>query len=71
MTSARRARSARQAGGVSEPLTLIHRSKASNPALARPAARSYSLEWGGSQTVIDAAFCIAVKLHQGGYERTT
>jgi hypothetical protein len=29
------------------------------------------LEWGGSQTVIDAAFCIAVKLHQGGYERTT
>lgn len=56
--------------GFSEPLNLIHRSKVPNPVLARPAARSYSLEWGVSQAVIDAAFAIAIRLHQGGYERT-
>ena len=53
------------------PLNLIHRSKVPNPVLARAAARSYSLEWGVSQAVIDAAFSIAIRLQQGGYERTT
>lgn len=71
MTSATRARSARVPEGFSGPLNLIHRSNSPNPALARAAARSYSLEWGVSQTVIDAAFVIAIRLHQGGYERTT
>jgi hypothetical protein len=71
MTTARRARSARQAEGVSEALNLIHRSNSPNPVLARAAARSYSLEWGVSRAVIDAAFAIAIKLEQGGYERAT
>lgn len=66
----RDAREARTRRGNSLPLTLIHRNKVSNPVLARAAARSYSLEWGVSQAVIDAAFFIAIKLHEGGYERT-
>ena len=65
-------RRSRTAGpGSAGSQTLIHRSNCSNPLPARAAARSYSLEWGVSQAVIDAAFVIAIKLHQGGYERTT
>lgn len=71
MTTARRARSARQAVGFLTSLDLIHRSNCSKPALARVAARSYRLESRVSQTVLDAVFCLAIKLHQGGYERTT
>ena len=59
------------AGGAKRPLDLIHRSKASNPALARAAAVSYSIEWGVSEAVIQAAFSIALSLQGGGYERTT
>ena len=71
MTPVRRARSARQAGGFSGPLNLIHTSNSPKPALARAAARLYTLEWGVSQAVIDAAFVIALRLHQGGYERAS
>ena len=69
MTSGDGKRSA-TAEGAQRPLNLIHRSNSPNPRPARAAARSYSLEWGVSQAVIDAAFVIAIKLHQGGYERT-
>ena len=59
------------AGGAKRSLNLIHRSNSPNPVLARAVARSYSLECGVSQAVIDAAFSIAIRLHQGGYERTS
>lgn len=67
--SGRRSRPVR--GGSAEPLNLIHRSNCSNPVLARPAAVSYSIEWGVSEAVVRAAFEIALKLHRGGYERTS
>jgi hypothetical protein len=31
----------------------------------------YGIEWGVSQAVVDAAFLIAVKLHEGGYAKST
>jgi hypothetical protein len=55
------------APGKARPQDLIHTNKVPNPALARPTAVSYSLEWGVSEAVVSAAFIIAIKLAEGGY----
>lgn len=65
------ARSAPSGGSVLGPQTLIHRNKVPNPMLAGPAAVSYTIEWGVSEAVVQAAFLIAVALNRGAYERTT
>lgn len=44
---------------------MIHRNKVPSPALARPAARLYSLEAGDSEAVVGAAFRLAVGLVRG------
>lgn len=72
----REARGARTRRGAGHPpLDLIHRSNSPNPALARVCGPfelvRYELEWGVSPAVIEAAFCIAIKLARGGYARST
>lgn len=64
-------RGARASRGSAVPLDLIHTNNCSNPALARVPAVSYSLEWGVSEAVVQAAFAIAVKLAKGGYAKPT
>jgi hypothetical protein len=71
MTAGRRSRQA----GISGPQSLIHRSNCSNPhgdsLSGRRHTLSYSIEWGVSEAVIEAAFLIAIKLQEGGYARPT
>lgn len=68
------------AGRRGAPLDLIHRNNSPKPALARLSGRltpperavsevRYSVEWGVSPAVVEAAFAIAVKLNEGGYDR--
>lgn len=76
----RRARVARRPAGAADPaLTLIHRSNSPNPhecSLSgefpgRVATVKYGLEWGVSPALVEAAFVLAVRLHRGGYARST
>ncbi len=62
---------AHDARSTAEPLDLIHTNNSPKRALARVSGVSYSLEWGVSQAVVDAAFAIAVKLAKGGYAKST
>jgi len=57
--------------GSAVPLDLIHTNNSPKQALARVPALSYSLEWGVSEAVVQAAFAIAVKLAKGGYAKPT
>jgi hypothetical protein len=73
------ARQGRARAGRSDPQTLIHRSKVPNPRQdslsgelpPAPGVVRYSLEWGVSPAVVEAAFAIAVKLARGGYAKST
>lgn len=64
-------RAARPPRASSGAQTLIHRNKVPNPALARVPAVRYSIEWGVSPAVVEAAFLIAIRLQEGGYARST
>ena len=61
------------------PLTLIHTSNCSNPhecslsgrLTPSPVVVRYSLDWGVSPAVVQAAFLIAIRLAKGGYAKST
>lgn len=79
MNRAAAARSADGARVAGSPQTLIHRSNCSNPRQhslsgevpPSPGVVRYSLEWGVSPAVVEAAFLIAVQLAKGGYAKST
>lgn len=68
--SGRGRRSAPDADGAGR-LALIHTNNSPKPITARAAAESYSVEGGDSRAVIEAAFAMAIKLAEGGYDKST
>jgi len=77
--TARASRAAARAGRrAARRLNLIHRSNCSNPHGCLRSSRlspaetvSFCLDSGCSAAVVEAAFLIAVKLHEGGYAKST
>lgn len=62
-------------GAPVAPQEFIHTNNCSNPIGMRVVGPStavrYSLDWGVSPAVVEAAFCMAIKLSEGGYAKST
>lgn len=62
-------------GAPAAPQEFIHTNKVPNSIGMGPVSPStavrYSLDWGVSPAVVEAAFCMAIKLSEGGYAKST